>query len=168
MQTSDFSINRWKSVEEQQGSLTVPWSPLLAFDVCLNGVGWQLISNDKAWWQRSAEQSLCYLWSWRRRWRYSGFTVSRLMLFLRKSVGFLYLRAERWGNWLSLLKSFFLHPWWLNNNKVFIKCKILSVETILSMFTHTHTHTQRHLHTQTHGPYKIYTQNGQQTETWDG
>ena len=47
------------------------------------------------------------------------------------------------------LTSFFLHPWWLNNNKVFIKCKILSVETILSTF-HMHTHTRARTHTRTH------------------
>ena len=33
--------------------------------------------------------------------------------------------------------------------KVFIKYKILSIETILSAHTHTHTHTHTHKHTNT-------------------
>ena len=35
------------------------------------------------------------------------------------------------------------------NKKVFIKREILSVETILSAYTHTHAHTQTHRHTDT-------------------
>ena len=41
--------------------------------------------------------------------------------------------------------------------KVFIKCKILSVETILSAYTHTHTHTYTHLHTQAPAHMSILT-----------
>ena len=59
----------------------------------------------------------------------------------------------------------------INNNKIFVKRKILSIETILSAYTreHTHTHTHRGTRTHEHSEYKAkFTQNGQQTETWDG
>ena len=50
--------------------------------------------------------------------------------------------------------------------KVFLKRKILSLETILSAYTCTHTHRQRHPHTQAFSPYKAKidtAQSGQQT-----
>ena len=59
--------------------------------------------------------------------------------------------------------------------KVFIKHKILSVDTILSTSTHTDTHTVTHTHTGTHTQvyidyiFFLFTQlNRHQTETWGG
>ena len=58
-------------------------------------------------------------------------------------------RREGWGS--QLLKIIII--------KVFLKCKILSLDTILSAHTHTQTHTQRHPHTPAFWLYKVnYTQ----------
>ena len=42
--------------------------------------------------------------------------------------------------------------------KVFIKCRILSIEAILSAYRHTHRHTHTEAHTHTHTHTHIHTQ----------
>ena len=53
--------------------------------------------------------------------------------------------------------------------EVFIKCKLLSVETVLSIYmrTHTCTHTQKHLHTQAYRPTDLKRAAKQRFETYE-